>query len=343
MQKAPIVLLGFGNVAQSLLRLIDDNDGYRREGVEVTLAAVFDRRGGVLGAGQTTKDFVRAKREHGTVTAVASANRVTLEEALDSTGPGGVLVDASVTDARTGEPGLSPSRVALGRGMPVVYASKGPLVVAQEELVGLALEKGVSLGASAAVGIPLPSFEVGLRACRGARVKKLRGILNDTSNQILRDMEAGISLEKSIERARIAGTIEEDPRLDVEGWDAAYKLLILARALWDPSLTLESVDTEGVGEVSAKDLEGARQARKRIRHVATGELGPNGEVRLRTRAEALGSEDPIYSLQPGEKAVVFETDVMGTLTSKTSRGGPSATAACVIKDVLNIVAPPRPF
>ena len=339
MNNVPIMLLGFGNVGQSIARLVEQNEGYAREGVRLTIHSIFDRSGGVSTEGHELGALVEAKRKQGRVRAIDGAREIALESALDALS-GGVLVDTSITDALTGEPGFTPACAALERGVPVVFASKGPLVARYGELSALAQANGVRLGASAAVGIPLPSLEVGVLGLRGTKLSRFRGVFNDTTNQILRDLEAGISLEKSIESARIEGTIEEDPSLDLDGWDATYKLLILARAIWDPALSLSDVDTKGVGAIGKEELDEARSRRRRIRLVATGERDADGTVRLKTEPAFLAPEDPLYDLGPGEKGAVFETDVMGTITVRSSKGGPLATAASVIKDVLNIAAPP---
>ncbi|HJS72748.1 MAG TPA: hypothetical protein VJ921_00570, partial [Vicinamibacteria bacterium] len=236
-----------------------------------------------------------------------------------------------------------PARRALERGTSVVFASKGPLVAAFDELATLARGSGARIGASAAVGIPLPSLEVGALGLRGAGVRRFRGILNDTTNQFFRDMEAGVSLEDSIARARQAGTIEEDPRLDLEGWDAAYKLLILARVLWSPTLSLAEGEIRGVSALGKNSLEEARSQGRRMRLIATAERSSAGEVSLRTEPVALAESDPFYALGPGEKALAFEAGPMGTITLRGSKGGLVATAACVVKDILNLGAPPRPF
>jgi homoserine dehydrogenase len=277
------------------------------------------------------------------VAALSGARALSFGGALEEVGRDGILVDTTITDADTGGPGLGPARQALARGTSVVFASKGPLVAAFDELSSLARSNGARIGASAAVGIPLPSLEVGVLGLRGAGIARFRGVLNDTTNQILRDLESGISLQDSIARARLAGTIEEDPRLDLEGWDAAYKLLILARAIWRPTLALEDGETRGVSTIEKAELDSARSRRKRIRLVATAERTSGGEIRLRTEPEALDAEDPLYLLEPGEKALVFETATMGRITLRSSKGGPVATAACVIKDILNLGAPPGPF
>ena len=343
MKDVRIVLLGFGNVAQAVLRLLEENDSYRAEGVSLSLHSVFDRGGGIRVDANRAPVLIAAKREGKTVASLAGAARITVQEALDETRGEGILVDSSITNADTGGPGLGPARQALERGTPVVFASKGPLVAAFDELASLARANGARLGASAAVGIPLPSLEVGALGLRGAGVRRFRGILNDTTNQFFRDMEAGIPLEDSITKARLAGTIEEDPRLDLEGWDAAYKLLILARVLWNPKLSLADGEIRGVSSLGQDAIDEAREKGRRIRLVATAERTGAGEVRLRTEPESLETSDPFYALEKGEKSIVFETSSMGTIGLRSSRGGPVATAACVIKDVLNLGSPAKPF
>ncbi len=343
MKDVRIVLLGFGNVGRALVRLLEENDAYRGEGASISLHSVFDRGGGIHVEGHGFPTLLTTKREKKTVAALERARPLRLADALEETGEEGILVDTSITDAETGGPGLPAAREALRRGASVVFASKGPLVAAFAELASLARSRGARIGASAAVGIPLPSLEVGVLGLRGAGITRFRGILNDTTNQILRDLESGVALHDSVARARLAGTIEEDPRLDLEGWDAAYKLLILARSLWTPTLSLAEGGTRGVSSIGKNELDEARSRRQRIRLVATGERSGGGKIRLRTEPEALDTDDPLFSLGPGEKALVFETSTMGTVTLRSSKGGPVVTAACVLKDVLNLGAPPRPF
>src|SRR5262245_10832815 len=127
-KEIPIVLLGFGKVAQALVRLLEDNDGYRAEGAAVVIHSVFDRGGGVCVDGRSSAALIAAKRDRKTVANLEGARSISLEEAIDEIRGGGILVDSSVTNADTGGPGLGPSRRAIERGTSVVFASKGPLV-----------------------------------------------------------------------------------------------------------------------------------------------------------------------------------------------------------------------
>ena len=167
MNKARLVLLGFGNVGQALARLIEERRGFRDQGIEVELVAVFDRGGAAVGEPLPARELIEAKREKGTVAGHARLGRadvsplMTLREEPDA-----ILVDASPTHPETGEPGLSVSRQALEGGHSVIFASKGPLIVGFEEMAALACHSGVQIGVSAAAGAPNPSTRAQGRASR---------------------------------------------------------------------------------------------------------------------------------------------------------------------------------
>ncbi|HJS75610.1 MAG TPA: hypothetical protein VJ921_15055, partial [Vicinamibacteria bacterium] len=82
MKQIPIVLLGFGNVAQALLRLLEEHDAYRAEGVSLVLHSVFDRGGGIRGEGRGAAELIAVKRERKTVASLEGGRAIALEEAL---------------------------------------------------------------------------------------------------------------------------------------------------------------------------------------------------------------------------------------------------------------------
>ena len=145
MKDVPIILLGFGNVGQSLVKLLADNDGYAREGVRLTLHSVFDRKGGIVATGHEMSALVDAKRRKGSVSLLDGGQRIELANLSSALGDalGGILVDSSITNAETGEPGFTAARSALERGLSVVFASKGPLVARYRELSELHPERFV--------------------------------------------------------------------------------------------------------------------------------------------------------------------------------------------------------
>ena len=344
LKQIPVVVLGFGKVGQAFASLLEEQDGFAREGVRLTLVGVCDRSGGVVANDPDDlpiADIIAAKRTVGGLGSVPRLGREGMQsgEAL-SRYPEAVLVDASPTDPDSGEPGLSQIRHALERGHSSVLASKGPLVAAFSELLELARLRGCRIGISAAVGTPLPSLEVGYLGSRGSTLHAFRGIFNTTANRILMQMERGVGYEDALKDAERAGILEPDPRLDVEGWDAAFKVLILARSFWSPAIPVESMQVQGITRITKDELARAQESGQRLRLVGAARQSPSGDVTLRVEVEPLPSSDPLYSLAPDEKGAEFETSLMGRFFVKSGKSGPGTTAAALVKDILNIAAHP---
>ena len=336
-----MVLLGFGKVGQAFASLLEEKDGFARQGVKLRLVGIFDRSGGVIGNDLPIADVVAAKRTSGGVASMPRLGQggMRASEAL-SRHPDAVLVDVSPTNPDSGEPGLSVVRHALEHGHSSVLASKGPLVAAFAELLELARHKKCRIGISAAVGTPLPSLEMVHLSLRGSTLHGFRGIFNTTANRILMKMESGVSYEDAMEDAERAGILEADPRLDVEGWDTAFKVLILARSFWQPTIPLESVQVQGITGITGAEMAQIKESGRRLRLVGTARQSPSGEVAIRVEAEPLPTSDPLYSLGPEEKGAEFDTDLMGRFVVRTGKAGPATTAATLAKDILNIVAHP---
>ena len=255
LKQIPVVVLGFGKVGQAFASLLVDRDGFASQGVELRLVGIFDRGGGVIGNDLSIVDIVKIKKASGTVAAVPVYGRrgTQASDALLRY-PEAVLVDASPTDPDSGEPGLSAVRHALEHGHSSVLASKGPLVAAFAEILELAQRKKCRIGISAAVGTPLPCLETVHLSLRGSTLHGFRGIFNTTANRILMNMESGMSYETAMEDVERAGILETDPRLDVEGWDTAFKVLILARSFWRPTIPMESARVEGITRITGADV-----------------------------------------------------------------------------------------
>ena len=300
-----------------------------------------------MGEGLPIAEIVAAKRAGSSVAALpgisGSRRESTILEALSklSGRPGAILVDASPTDPKTGEPGLSAVRYALERGHSAVLASKGPLVHAFGDLMDLARREKCRIGISAAVGTPLPSLETMHLSLRGAVLRGFRGIFNETSNRILIMMESGMSYEGAVENARSAGILEHDPSLDLEGWDTAFKVLILARSFWGADIPLDSVRVEGITGVTADRLSRIQEAGRKLRLVGSARsANRSGDVEIRVAPVEIDSDDPLYPLAAGEKGAEFESELMGRFVIRSGKGGPSTTAAALVKDILNITHHP---
>ena len=251
-----------------------------------------------------------------------------------------VLVDATPTDLVTGEPGASLIRAALERGMHVATAGKGALVRHGAELRALAAARGVRLRYGAATAAALPTMDLLRAGLAGTRIERIEGVLNGTSNAILSAMrERGVAFDEALADARAAGIAEADPRLDVEGWDTAAKLVLLAAAAWDASPTLDDVERTGITAVTRDEVVDAAAGGGRLRllGIATAD---GGRLRLRVAPVALPADHPLAAVDGTEKGVSFTTTTLGRITLTGGASSPRGAGAALLRDVIHLVVRP---
>jgi len=252
--------------------------------------------------------------------------------------PAEILVDASPTNLKNGEPGMSCVRYALSHGQHVVAACKGPLVLAYEELMAMARQAGVSFLFSGTVAGGLPTVNLGVRDLAGSGVTRVEGIFNGTTNYILTRMdEEQISYEEALRGAQEAGIAEPDPTLDVDGWDAANKLVIIANSVLRRPTTLDDLTVEGIRQVTLDDLKSARAEGKVIKLLAVAEQ-QGDDYRLYVKPVALDKDHPMARTGRWDMGVVYHTDFMGIISAVIEEKGPVPTSAAVLRDMINIYA-----
>lgn len=191
---------------------------------DLKIAAVFDSRGGVANCRGFERDEVEKLlgAPRGGVAQAGVGKPAALDEALRC---GEVLVDVSPPNYSDGEPAISAYRKALRYGLSIVTANKAPLALYFSELY----EKPVFYKATVMAGTPVIDMALGLI---GQRTSRIRGILNGTTNYILTRVDIdGLKFEEALEEAKARGYVEPDPAVDLEGLDAAAKLVILANTL----------------------------------------------------------------------------------------------------------------
>jgi homoserine dehydrogenase len=335
MKRIPVVLTGFGNVGRAFVGLLraKADECRRRYGLEFGLAAVLRRGGGWVPDGDSHEALA------------ASAGRplnenpgwragLTLEDVLERNPPG-VLADCTPSDLRTGEPQLAFFHAALDRGWNIVAASKGALCVDFKGLMSKARARGAALKFSGATAAALPTLDLATVSLSGAVITGIEGILTGTTNYILGRLEEGIPFEAALKEAQARGIAEPDPSLDIDGWDTAVKILLLANAAAGLELTLGEVAVEGIRNVSAAMLAQARADGRTIKllgRLARREAGVRVDVAPRT----IDPSHPLFGLNGTMKGVVFTTDTLGTITVSGGRSGPPGTAASMLKDIINI-------
>jgi homoserine dehydrogenase len=157
----------------------------------------------------------------------------------------------------------------------------------------------------------------------------------------LEKMEQGRSLDEAVEIVASKGVAETNPRLDIEGWDAAAKCVIVARSLFDGKITIDDVDRTGIDSLETADVVDAAMSGKPIRLLATIQPGPNGPIAVVTPTP-LEPTNPLAHLRGGSLGVIYDAPPLGSLflasdAVGTGGGGPP-TAAAVIRDIVGLRA-----
>ena len=257
-----------------------------------------------------------------------------LKEVLEAAG-GDVLVELTPTDLHTGEPGLGHVRAALKAGLHVVTTNKGPIALAYDDLRNRAHKAGVQLRFEGTVLSGTPVLNLCEAGLTGAGIRGIRGVVNGTCNFILTEMEGGTGYAKALSKAQHLGYAEADPSGDVEGWDAAAKVLILANSVLNANLKLGDVNRTGITGLTVDDIQTACAAGKTWRLIARISQGENG-WKAKVGPEEVNRADPEGSLTGPENLLIFDTEALGEVTITGPGAGRRATGHAVIADLLAV-------
>jgi homoserine dehydrogenase len=170
----------------------------------------------------------------------------------------------------------------------------------------------------------------------GNRIESLAGIVNGTSNYILTQMaERGLDFAAALAEAQEQGYAEANPAFDVDGIDAAHKLTILASLAFGIPLSFRGVATEGIREVTARDIALAKELGYRIKPLAIAKRG-GGRVELRVHPTLVPSDHLLARVDGVLNSIIVQSDAVGA-TGYYGRGaGGDATASAVVADLLEI-------
>ena len=322
-----IAIAGFGNVGRAVASmLLSRRERYRTlYGADVRLVAVCGSRAGASdGAGLEADRFD------------------SLEPGLfgpDFIGSSGadILVEAGPSDFRTGGPGLAYIRSALSAGRDAIVISKGALVYDGRALRDLARTSGATLKISGATAAALPTIDLIEHSLLGCQVLRAEGILNATTNYLLDAMTTrGVGLDEALREAQAAGVAERDARNDIEGWDTACKLLILANFGLGLDLSIQTMSVSGIETVTAVEIE-AWRAGGLVPKLVGSLTMTEGVASASVAVRAYPQTDPFALVGGKTKAIRIVTDVMGEVLSIAGGAGPEATAAAALKDLEHIL------
>ena len=330
-----IGIIGYGNLGRAAVRLLNlKRRVFEEEGLDLVLTCVLGWRGGVLNlegldCETLLQNTERSRLDHALgFDAGLTFHHMIREKAAN------IVLEFTPTNQETGEPGLTHIQECLAAGVHVATGNKGPVLTAWPKLLALAREKKLLLGISATTGGALPTLLNGRDAMSGSTVLLIEGILNGTTNFILERMEQGNVYEEALKEAQSLGIAEANPSKDVEGWDTAIKLLIMARIIMGVDLQLKDIPVSGIAGLSAEAVRLARDKGRRIKLIGRAWREGNA-VCAEVAPRAIGPDNPLYNVRGKDKAARYVSDTMGELFISGGASDPQAAAAAALRDVIN--------
>jgi len=236
--------------------------------------------------------------------------------------------------------GVEPARelvlTAIANGKQVVTANKALIAGCGDELFAAARARGVTLGYEAAVAGGIPIIKALREGLAANRIRWLAGIINGTSNFILSEMrDKGRDFADVLVEAQLLGYAEADPTLDVEGVDAAHKLVILAALAFGMPLRLDAVHIEGITRILPEDVRYAGELGYRIKHLGIARRNDRG-IELRVHPALVPERSLIAQVHGALNAVMVRGDAVGATLYCGPGAGAEPTASAVIADILDI-------
>lgn len=342
-QPIRFVLTGLGNIGRTMLEILAARVEalQTRYGLVLRCVGLADSSGSAYEpAGFDMAAVAALKRNGGRVAGLPQHDPQLTVAALAEHAAAELLLEATPTNLRDAQPGLDVVRAALRSGKHAVLASKGPLVLAYRELAALSDLAGgpkrPCLRFSGAVGGALPTINVGWRDLAGAQIERAELVVNGTTQVILEEMASGKSFEAALVEAQRQGIVEPDPALDVDGWDAANKLVIFANAALGQPVGLADLRVEGIRAVSAATLEAAWAAGGRVSLVGLALRRADGSYDLSVAPITLEPAHPLARLAHGEMGLVIQSDIGGRTTVASLENGPIGTCQAMLRDVIEI-------
>ncbi|MCW1886976.1 homoserine dehydrogenase [Luteolibacter flavescens] len=224
---------------------------------------------------------------------------------------------------------------ALKSGKPVVTGNKALLAERGVELFALSREFDVPIHFEAAVAGGIPIIKTVQESFIGNRIHSITGIINGTSNYILERMTTGgLEFSAALSEAQALGYAEADPALDVNGWDAAHKAILLATLAYGFPIDPAKVHVAGIEQVRPIDIEFATRLGYVVKLLAVVREHPGGEVELRVQPSFIAKSHILASVNGVFNAVAVHGDAAGESLFYGRGAGQDPTASSVVADLV---------
>ena len=265
---------------------------------------------------------------------------IQIDPQLLTVDPAGVLDDPSVEVlievAGGDEPMRSYIERAIQNGKHVITANKMVMAKHGPELLDLAAEKNVDVYFEAAVGGGIPLISTFRTDLQANRIERVSAVINGTTNYVLGRMaSAGIAMRDAVREAQDAGYAEADPTDDLGGFDATYKLAILASIAYEIKVRPDGIYREGIEGIEPVDFRYARELGYAIKLIAHTQRHP-GRIEARVHPAMIPMDHPLARVEGAENAVFVEGDLVGEVLLVGEGAGGRPTASAVVGDLIDL-------
>ncbi len=339
-----VCLVGFGNVARALVRLMMRKAGplEQQYGITFSFTGIATGSHG-FAVNPDGLDVVQALQRVERGESIVPLSVLSVNDSCDviKNSRADVMFENSPVNHQTGQPAIDHVCTALDAGMYAITANKGTVVHAYQELTELAQSKGRKFYFESTVLGGSPLFSVFRECMPAADLLSFRGVLNSTTNIILSRMEKGETFDQAVKYCQGIGVAETDPSADVDGWDAAIKVAALVTVLMNRPFTPQQVQREGIRGITPEMIARARAEGRRYKLVCSARR-LNGDVEARVGPELVTVADPLYGMEDSTTGVALRTDVLGDYSIIESErpdmvAGPEPTAYGELADFINAV------
>ncbi|MEW6528630.1 MAG: homoserine dehydrogenase [Candidatus Micrarchaeota archaeon] len=320
-----LLILGTGAVGKNLLNILSQTNKFSVCGIANSTGYLYSKKGIEK---NKLKKIANGKKISEFIDFVGKT-------AIDivQNGDYDVLVELTTTNLKDGEPAFTHIKTALSRRKHVVTSNKGPLALKFHELNSLAKKNNALLKFEATVGGAIPIFTTVNNYFTENKIISFMGILNGTTNYILQRMsDEKMQYETALKEAQQFGIAERNPFYDVEGVDAAAKLVILTNAIFGRNATLSEVKRIGISRITPDIIELAASQNYAIKLICCASINGIMEV----APKLIPISDQLASVNGTLNAISFETKLAGRLTFIGKGAGGKETASAVLVDLIEI-------
>ena len=231
-------------------------------------------------------------------------------------------------------------KLAIEKGKDIVTANKALIAEHGNELFALAESAGVQIGFEASVAGGIPIIKALRESMAANEVSQVAGIINGTGNFILTEMSSkGRAFDDVLSEAQALGYAEADPTFDIDGTDAAHKLVILASLAFGIPLDIDGPIKQGIDTLTPTDLDYAAELGYRVKHLGIARRNEDG-VELRVHPTLIPEHKQIATVDGVLNAVMISGSAVGEVVLVGPGAGGAATASSVCADIIDVARHP---